>query len=1216
DAIPSRPSIALNTQAASKLAALEARRLKLSDTLKYLRTKLTQRGPDKRRRGNKDVARVALKLLQTGKPWDLKIGGAAHDVLTKEGEEGVSLQTLSSAVSFFAPDCKTLSRARDRPIRGLPRWKQLPRLRSKNFPLGLPYLAAHDKEKVETSNLIARRTASWCKALRRAGLAFIIENPDNSYLWMLEEYLELAKLSGVRDIDSHNCMRGGDRKKFAKFRVFKCAEAEKTLGKVCREEGGVCDKSGVPHMSFKPVVSPDGNVTFKTEGEAEYPQGMCDAIAEVVKAHPGTLSEEEKARLVYSFSEIFAEPNAPATTAVQSLESSHPADLPALVEGEMEDAPTAAAGMGEPCAAEENSRIPGAAGGYEAKIWRVLKTKPSKGIDEGTDMDLERTGVWNNSIIRKHPGPDRPGKVVLRTSEESNRDRRARENRECLGGMRSPWRTVGKLPSLRKVGKRCRKVVEDYLTKHPEALAIMRGLGSTPDDEGRARIAEVGGEIRSNLKSELRAGNEVSAAKCKWDAGLLKAFLRESEDPDQELAEWAVKGAPMGVAVKISQSGIFPEVADGARAQEDLNEIVTKFEPAANYKSVERQREPAAEEIDRVITKGYASWRATWEELLEEFGEVVASKMACIIKERPDGTLKVRLVADLRRSGCNEFVSASERIVLPRPSEAVEDITALSEALEEGEEVWLGVADFAGAFHTWALHPSERKFVVVRHPKKGYVVYDTVLFGGAGCLLVWGRGAAFLGRAGQSLFECDELRIEVYVDEPLIAIRGTEREATRKMLTLLLFWAAFGPDIAWNKASFGRSATWIGAKFDVLDGENFSVEIPEKYTREMREETEDLSNKKAADINRMQKFVGKGSWASGLVPILGTMLSPLWAAMKDVNKSGVIDDSNEGLIPIVRIAHALAWLREFFKEENREKYLKRQYFVIRHRWSARVCITVDASPRGFGAWLAVDGTPSTWLAGAWTDEDATRLGARIGNCQGQNAWEALGILICFRTWLCTVAKERVRLRSDSVNALVAIAKERSKSQAVNLIAREIALDLAELNYVVDLETVHLPAVFNDWADALSRMCEDDKKYTREIKGNGYSRVRACTCLDFPVPLCTIHCSDSVVRRVQTEEATGDSPLLPTESRKFPSAAGTAETWKKWLEGLTYKDATGHSPRRSGAQSHTRLGVPVWLVAGLGRWGSRAVFGCIEGAIREEENDEPEEACLGPPQEVY
>jgi hypothetical protein len=93
---------------------------------------------------------------------------------------------------------------------------------------------------------------------------------------------------------------------------------------------------------------------------------------------------------------------------------------------------------------------------------------------------------------------------------------------------------------------------------------------------------------------------------------------------------------------------------------------------------------------------------------------------------------------------------------------------------------------------------------------------------------------------------------------------------------------------------------------------------------------------------------------------------------------------------------------------------------------------------------------------------------------------------------------------------------------------------------------------------------------------------------------------SVVRMRQTEEATGDSPLFPAKSGEFPSAAGTIEAWKKLLDGLTDKDASGHTPRRSGAQSHTRLRVPEWLVANLRRWGSRAVLKYTEEASREEE----------------
>jgi hypothetical protein len=123
---------------------------------------------------------------------------------------------------------------------------------------------------------------------------------------------------------------------------------------------------------------------------------------------------------------------------------------------------------------------------------------------------------------------------------------------------------------------------------------------------------------------------------------------------------------------------------------------------------------------------------------------------------------------------------------------------------------------------------------------------------------------------------------------------------------------------------------------------------------------------------------------------------------------------------------------------------------------------------------------------------------------------------------------------------------------------------------------------------------------KDIKGNGCSRFLACTCLNLPVPLCPFHCIDCVVRMRQTEGATGDSSLFPAKSGEFPSAAGTIETWKKVLDGMTDKHATGHTPRRSGAQFHTRLGVPEWLVANLGRWGSRAVLGYIEEASREEE----------------
>ena len=53
------------------------------------------------------------------------------------------------------------------------------------------------------------------------------------------------------------------------------------------------------------------------------------------------------------------------------------------------------------------------------------------------------------------------------------------------------------------------------------------------------------------------------------------------------------------------------------------------------------------------------------------FGTLILSRMAAIVQEK-NSKIKVRLVHDLRRSLVNSWVSAPERIVLPRLLDAVD----------------------------------------------------------------------------------------------------------------------------------------------------------------------------------------------------------------------------------------------------------------------------------------------------------------------------------------------------------------------------------------------------------------------------------------------------------------------------------------------------------------------------------------------------------------
>ena len=50
----------------------------------------------------------------------------------------------------------------------------------------------------DTANVLARREAALSRAIYDAGGFFSIENPESSYLWMLQEYRDLAKLEGVK----------------------------------------------------------------------------------------------------------------------------------------------------------------------------------------------------------------------------------------------------------------------------------------------------------------------------------------------------------------------------------------------------------------------------------------------------------------------------------------------------------------------------------------------------------------------------------------------------------------------------------------------------------------------------------------------------------------------------------------------------------------------------------------------------------------------------------------------------------------------------------------------------------------------------------------------------------------------------------------------------------------------------------------------------------
>eukprot|EP00972_Heterocapsa_arctica_P063423 9358757-Heterocapsa_arctica.AAC.1 len=68
-----------------------------------------------------DVARMTagtVSKLRVGQQWDLLVGGVKHNILAQGPQDIAGKQLATTMVNLYAPECKMLSRARDRPIWG------------------------------------------------------------------------------------------------------------------------------------------------------------------------------------------------------------------------------------------------------------------------------------------------------------------------------------------------------------------------------------------------------------------------------------------------------------------------------------------------------------------------------------------------------------------------------------------------------------------------------------------------------------------------------------------------------------------------------------------------------------------------------------------------------------------------------------------------------------------------------------------------------------------------------------------------------------------------------------------------------------------------------------------------------------------------------------------------------------------------------------------
>ena len=177
----------------------------------------------------------------------------------------------------FAPSCGTSSRARERPIKGLPKHQQPVPLRSETHPDGLPHLSHRDQQRVHLANLTYDATAELVVLLVSLMVSVSIENPSNSLFWLytaIRRFLEQI-LWHMTTFDS--CMHGGLRDKSTGWWSFNPRNPGVNLFESLSLR---CDRSH-QHASWKPYKL-NGVLQFPTAQEAAYPQVLCDRVAHIL----------------------------------------------------------------------------------------------------------------------------------------------------------------------------------------------------------------------------------------------------------------------------------------------------------------------------------------------------------------------------------------------------------------------------------------------------------------------------------------------------------------------------------------------------------------------------------------------------------------------------------------------------------------------------------------------------------------------------------------------------------------------------------------------------------------------------------------------------------------------------------------------------------------------------------------------------------------------
>ena len=715
----------------------------------------------------------------------------------------------------------------------------------------------------------------------------------------------------------------------------------------------------------------------------------------------------------------------------------------------------------------------------------------------------ERKGAKRTITSTTEGGEELQDNLPAGSGKKTKKEVREEENYQAIGGMRNPDIAVERLFQVRQVGRKLREEWKKFVTEFPHArdIAELYGTDRAKHDselvsEWKTRILKCLGGKRQFEGVRLKEKMEYTSP---LDPDMWHAWQCETKDPDECLHLFIREGVPLGMDETIpSSGGIFPEVRDKPTDPDDPTPELEFVKGLKNYVSVREQPEEAAIEINRYKERGYVR-EIQLSEAQRKFGPMV-SKLALIVKQKLDRSIKRRIIIDLRRSGGNEKCRVNERLILPRMSDVlrclkkmhlleprlVEEMRASKDYEEVETEMFL--IDFTDAFCHFGVHANELRNCLspsVAEGDESLLLWIALLFGFKAAPLLMARLSAAVGRLAQSVMEPQEGMSQIYVDDYLLMAKGTKRHRENLLAMVLYTLLAFGMMLSLGKGERGARVTWIGTSIKVTSNE-VKFGIPTKMCEEVLEKLEAWPSKGMVPLKELRSITGKLSWMAGIVFRLRWAVSVFYAVITDVQHD-LIERTEEQrakkrrgdqrkkpqLVHVRRFGSVLPWLTEMVKRCKTRSAIRVEPL---EDGEVNYGIVTDASPCGLGAVLLQRKRQSDVLQiveaaeGVIDANEATLLQQNFGEASSQAVMETFAVLKAIVKWQTRLRGQPLLVRSDSTVALSMLRKFASPTVALNYLGSELSLLLETLE-IPFLRLQHLPGKFNIEADWLSRGIE-------------------------------------------------------------------------------------------------------------------------------------------------